>query len=69
MIRNKIIQYFLNKSQKCFERHDWKGWRRYLMIAWRFTDRETQDIVRPAILEHLEQLEETLQTIESMQEA
>lgn len=39
------------------------------MIAWRFTDRETQDIVRPAILEHLEQLEETLQTIESMQEA
>lgn len=66
MIRNKIIQYFLNKSQKCFERHDWEGWKRYFMLAWRFTDRKTQDIVRPAILE---QFEEAIQTIESMQEA
>lgn len=63
MFRNKIMEYFLNKSLKCLEKRDWKGWRRYFTLAWKITDKETQEALRPVIVQWLDDQAEQLQSM------
>lgn len=54
MFREKITNYFIDKSLECWEKDNWKGWRRYLKMALYVADEETKMAIVPVLLQWLD---------------